>query len=612
MGIVRLLDAQTIDKIAAGEVVERPASVIKELLENSIDSGANIISVEIKNGGIDYIRVTDNGSGIDRSDVKNAFLRHATSKIRTAEELLSIHSLGFRGEALSSISAVSHVELLTKTKSDVCGIRYVIEGSREMAFEDVGVPDGTTMIVKNLFYNVPARRKFLKTAMTEASYISEIMEHIMLSHPDISFKYTVNGNVKLQTKGDGDIKSVIYELYGRDVLSLMVPVSYSDETLSLKGYIGKPEMARSNHNYEIYFVNNRVIRSTLINRALDEAYKSYLMLHKFPYAILYIDVSPELIDVNVHPTKMEVRFLEADKLYNAVVNSVKDALSEKELIWDVSVEKELSRPSRVIKEDINPEPFEVKHLEDMGFPHKVQPTEIKTAETQMTENFDEKPGIMPEDRHSENIEDKPIIYEQMRFISEEARKSHKLIGQLFDTYWLVEFDSNLYIIDQHAAHEKIRYERLVKKYRENVNDSQMISPSIIVTLSTQEENTLNTYSEEFKKAGFEIEHFGGNEYAIYGVPSELYGLKAGDYFNELLDVLAQERTHNDMDVILAHLASVSCKGAIKAGNRISVLEADTLIDELLSLENPYNCPHGRPVIISFSKSELEKKFKRIL
>lgn len=587
MGIVRLLDAQTIDKIAAGEVVERPASVIKELLENSIDSGADIISVEIKNGGIDYIRVTDNGSGIDRSDVRNAFLRHATSKIRSAEELLSIHSLGFRGEALSSISAVSHVELLTKTKSDVCGVRYVIEGSKEMAFEDVGVPDGTTMIVKNLFYNVPARRKFLKTAMTEASYISEIMEHIMLSHPNISFKYIVNGNVKLQTKGDGDIKSVIYELYGRDVLSLMVPVAYSDETISLKGYIGKPEMARSNHNYEIYFVNNRVIRSTLINRALDEAYKSYLMLHKFPYAILYIDVSPKLIDVNVHPTKMEVRFLEADKLYNAVVSSVKEALSEKELIWDVSVQKDLSRPLKVIKEDINPEPFEVRHLEDMGFFNKNRPTEIKETE-------------------------KPVVYEQMRFISKEARKSHKLIGQLFDTYWLVEFDSNLYIIDQHAAHEKIRYERLVKKYRESVNDSQMISPSIIVTLSTQEENTLNTYSEEIKKAGFEIEHFGGNEYAIYGVPSELYGLKEGDYFNELLDVLSSERTHDDMDNILAHLASVSCKGAIKAGNRISVLEADALIDELLSLENPYNCPHGRPVIISFGKSELEKKFKRIL
>lgn len=587
MGIVRLLDAQTIDKIAAGEVVERPASVIKELLENSIDSGADIISVEIKNGGIDYIRVTDNGSGIDRSDVRNAFLRHATSKIRSAEELLSIHSLGFRGEALSSISAVSHVELLTKTKSDVCGVRYVIEGSKEMAFEDVGVPDGTTMIVKNLFYNVPARRKFLKTAMTEASYISEIMEHIMLSHPNISFKYIVNGNVKLQTKGDGDIKSVIYELYGRDVLSLMVPVAYSDETISLKGYIGKPEMARSNHNYEIYFVNNRVIRSTLINRALDEAYKSYLMLHKFPYAILYIDVSPKLIDVNVHPTKMEVRFLEADKLYNAVVSSVKEALSEKELIWDVSVQKDLSRPLKVIKEDINPEPFEVRHLEDIGFFNKNQPTEIKETE-------------------------KPVVYEQMRFISKEARKSHKLIGQLFDTYWLVEFDSNLYIIDQHAAHEKIRYERLVKKYRESVNDSQMISPSIIVTLSTQEENTLNTYSEEIKKAGFEIEHFGGNEYAIYGVPSELYGLKEGDYFNELLDVLSSERTHDDMDNILAHLASVSCKGAIKAGNRISVLEADALIDELLSLENPYNCPHGRPVIISFGKSELEKKFKRIL
>lgn len=605
MGIVRLLDAQTIDKIAAGEVVERPSSVVKELLENSIDSGANVITVEIKNGGIDYIRVTDNGSGIDRSDVKTAFLRHATSKIKSAEDLVSVLSLGFRGEALSSISAVSKVELLTKTKTDVCGLRYVIEGSREMAFEDAGVPDGTTIIVKNLFFNVPVRRKFLKTAMTEGSYISEIMEHIMLSHPEISFKYIINGNVKLQTKGDGDVKAVIYELYGRDVMSLMIPVEYKDDNIHIHGYVGKPEMARSNHNYEIYFVNNRVIKSTLINRAIDEAYKAYLMLHKYPYAILYFDIPSDMIDVNVHPTKMEVRFLEADRFYNAIVECIKSALSHKELIWDVSNEKSIDKPIRTVSEDINPEPFEVKHLEDVKKEY-----EIKKAEPIIISNDHET--SIPDILEFEETEIEESKFEQINFLSEEARKRHVLIGQLFDTYWLVEFDGNFYIIDQHAAHEKIRYERLVSKYRNDVNDSQMISPPIIITLSLQEENVLKSYTDEFKKAGFEIEHFGGNEYALYGVPSELYGLKEGDYFNELLDVLSTEKTHNDIDSILAHLASTSCKGAIKAGNKISLAEADALIDELLSLENPYNCPHGRPVIISLSKAELEKKFKRIL
>lgn len=590
MGPIRLLDAQTIDKIAAGEVVERPASVVKELLENAIDAGSTIISVEIKNGGIDYIRVTDNGSGIARADVKTAFLRHATSKITSAEELLSVRSLGFRGEALSSISAVSRVELFTKTANDISGIRYVIEGSREMAFEDVGVPDGTTIIVKNLFYNVPARRKFLKTAMTEGSYISEIMEHIMLSHPDISFKYIVNGSVKLQTKGDNDAKSVIYELFGRDVLSLMVPVSFSDGNVCISGYVGKPELARNNHNYEIYFVNNRYIKSSLVNRALDEAYKSYLMLHKYPYAVLYFDIPSEMIDVNVHPTKMEVRFLESEKLYDMIVSAVTDALSTKELIWDVSVKKEINKPVKTVSEDIIPEPFEVKRL-DMVLPS------VKTVEIK------EEKEIEPEIQET---------FEQIRFLSEEARPKHKLIGQVFDTYWLVEYESSFYIIDQHAAHEKIRYEKLVKNYRQNVSDSQLISPPIIVSLTLAEENVLKNYFEEFKKAGFEIEHFGGTEYAIYGVPTELYGIKEGDYFNELLDALTLERTHKDMDFILAHLASVSCKGAIKAGNRISFSEADALIKELLTLENPYNCPHGRPVIISYSKSELEKKFKRIL
>lgn len=596
MSSIRLLDAQTIDKIAAGEVVERPASVVKELLENSIDAGSSVITVEIKNGGIDYIRVTDNGHGIDRTDIKTAFLRHATSKIKSAEDLTSILSLGFRGEALSSISAVSRVELLTKISSDNCGVRYVIEGSRELAFEDVGVPNGTTMIVKNLFYNVPARRKFLKTAMTEGSYISEIMEHIMLSHPEISFKYIVNGTVKLQSKGDSDIKSVIYEIYGRDILSLMLPVEYHDGNISISGYVGKPEIARNNHNYEVYFVNKRVIKSTLINRAVDEAYKAYLMLHKYPYAFLCFDIPSDMIDVNVHPTKLEVRFLEADRFYSDIVTAIKDALTKKELIWDLSEEKIIDKPSRIIKEDINPEPFEEKRIEEIN----------------LVRDFTNVNVLIPEKENIDITNKKDEQFEQVSFLSEISRKSHKLIGQLFDTYWLVEFDSNFYIIDQHAAHEKIRYERLIKKYRENKSASQMISPAIIVTLSPVEENTLKCYFDEIKSAGFEIEYFGGNEYAICGVPNELYGISEGEYFNELLDVLSSERTHNDMDSVLAHLASVSCKGAIKAGNKISMTEASAMIDELLNLDNPYNCPHGRPVIISYSQAAIEKKFKRIL
>lgn len=603
MSSIRLLDAQTIDKIAAGEVVERPASVVKELLENSIDAGASIITVEIKNGGIDYIRVTDNGNGLEREDIKTAFLRHATSKIKSAEDLASILSLGFRGEALSSISAVSRVELLTKTRTDNCGVRYVIEGSRELIFEDAGVPDGTTMIVKNLFYNVPARRKFLKTAMTEGSYISEIMEHIMLSHPEISFKFIANGTVKHQTKGDSDIKSVIYEIYGRDVMSLMLPVEYVDGDIAIRGFVGKPELARNNHNYEVYFVNNRVIKSTLINRAVDEAYKAYLMLHKYPYAFLYFDIPSDMIDVNVHPTKMEIRFLEADRFYNDVVSAIKDALTKKELIWNITEDKKIEKPIKTFSDKINPEPFEKKHIEE------IKHTDYY-ANNIVSDNSTSENNIIPSIINSDCKDE--IQFEQISFLSQASRCKHKLIGQVFDTYWLVEFDSSLYIIDQHAAHEKIRYERLIKKYRENKCYSQMISPSIIITLTTVEENTLNAYSEEIKSAGFEIEHFGGNEYAICGVPNELYGISEGAYFNELLDLLSAERTHNDMDSILAYLASASCKGAIKAGNTISFSEASALIDELLKLDNPYNCPHGRPVIVSFSKSELEKKFKRIL
>ncbi len=590
MSHIHVLDKQTIDQIAAGEVVERPKSVVKELVENAIDAGSDQITVEIRNGGIDYIRITDNGCGIEKEDIKSAFLRHATSKIQSIDDLLRVSSLGFRGEALSSIASVAKVELLTKTNDDICGIRYVIEGGREMILEEAGVPNGTTVLVKNLFYNIPARRKFLKTAVTEGTYVSTAMEQILLSHPEIAFKYIVNGSVKLQTNGDGDVKNVLYQIYGRDIISRMLPIEHTGENISISGYIGKPELSRSNHNFEIFFVNGRCIASTLLNRAVDEAFKSYMMVHKYPYVVLYFSIPGEYLDVNVHPAKLEIRFLKAEEVYQAVIYAIRSALANSELIPEENtVEKaiEAVKPPRFIL----PEPFERKHIADV----------VLSEENPYQSAMDDAEEVIPE-----------TVSEQISFLSEPAQKRHRLIGQIFDTYWLVEYDEKLFLIDQHAAHEKIRYERLVKHYRESANDAQYLNPPIIVSFTMQEADTYRKYRENFETVGFEIEHFGGNEYAVRSVPTELYGLREADYLKELLDSLSEDRSSADMESILARLATISCKGAIKAGNRISFAEADTLLNELMALENPYNCPHGRPVIIAFSKTDLEKKFKRIV
>lgn len=600
MSRICVLDAGTIDQIAAGEVVERPASVVKELLENAIDADATAITCEIKGGGIDYIRITDNGSGIQKDEIQTAFLRHATSKISSAEDLLTVHSLGFRGEALSSISAVSKVELMTKTKAELCGYRYVTEGGREMVLEACGIPDGTTFIVRNLFFNVPARRKFLKSTVTESSSIAELMEHLMLSHPEISFKFIVNGKVKLQTAGDGQVENVIYQLYGRDVLKLMVPIEMAGDDFTLRGYVGRPEMTRGNRNYEIFFVNGRNIRSTLLNRALDEAYQPYLMLHQYPYAILYLNIDAQLLDVNVHPTKMEVRFLNGEQIYQALVAAVREGLKRRELI-PVSQEPATPTPAVPTADEILPEPFETKARELFlqkpalsVFEQPIFRVNDATAEA-------DAPVSVPESG-----------YAQQSFLTEEARARHQLIGQLFDTYWLVEHGAKLYVIDQHAAHEKIRYEHLLSQCRSGKQDVQMMNPPIIMSLTLREMEILETYNDIFRAAGFEIESFGGSEYALYGVPTELYGLKEADYFVELLDTLSDSAGKADSERVLAHLASVSCKGAVKAGMKLSDAEANEMIDALLRLENPFHCPHGRPIIVSMTKTELEKKFKRIV
>lgn len=591
---INILDSNTIDKIAAGEVVERPSAVVKELVENSIDANADAVTIEIKDGGISFIRITDNGEGIDRSQVKKAFMRHATSKIKSVEDLISVTSLGFRGEALSSISAVSKVEFLTKTKTDFIGTRYVVEGGRECVFEDAGIPDGTTIIVRDLFFNVPARKKFLKSPSSEGNNITELIEHMVLSHPNISFKYIYNGNVKLQSSGKNDIKSCIYNVYGRDIANGLIEVKSIRDDISIHGFIGKPELARATRNFEIYFVNNRFIKSTLIDRALEEAYKDYLMLHKYPTVFLYFEIPSHLIDVNVHPTKREIRFFEGEALKCYIVDVIKNALINKELIKEI-VEEHHEKPS-VKESEINKEPFEtINHIIESSY-NNYYSSEI--------EKEDESTDINDKNEQLTLFDDK--------FISEESIKKHRIIGQLFNTYWLIEFENKLFIVDQHAAHEKVNYERLIKKLRNNENCSQNIYPPIVVSLSNAEAQYVTKYNENFLNVGFTIEHFGGLDYTISTVPMELLSQNPADYFHEMLDELMEGKNSKETETVNLKIATMACKASVKGNMHLSVFEADKLISELLTLENPYNCPHGRPTIISFSKYEIEKMFKRIV
>ncbi len=594
-GDIYALDEGTINRIAAGEVVERPLSIVKELVENALDAGATAVTIEIRDGGISLIRVTDNGSGIKKDQVRTAFLRHTTSKIRNASDLISITSLGFRGEALSSIASIAQVELLSKTKDELTGVRYCIEGSRETVFDDAGVPQGTTVIVRNIFFNTPARRKFLKTAVTEGGYISDYMEKVMLCAPDTAFKYMVNGSVKLQSFGNSSPLDIIYSVYGRDVMENMLPVKENMGPMTVKGFIGKPVLARASRSFEIYFVNGRYIKSKQISSALDEAYKPYLMLHRYPFVILYLELPYDEIDVNVHPSKMEVRFLDSEPVCRLITEAVRQALRNQDMT--VSVKNETEKPP-VITEVI-PEPFEVKRRETLFVREEGS---FEKKETEKTLSYEES----PKDAAQLNL------FSEERFLSEESLPRHRIIGQLFKTYWLIELDDELFIIDQHAAHEKVNYERLVKQLHEKNVTSQFINPPIIVTLSKSEETVLLERLEHFRECGFEIESFGGSEYRISAIPTDLYGLTPTEYFHDVLDELSSKKPGGDMDEVLHRIATVSCKSAVKGNTVLSPDEAKALIDELMKLENPYHCPHGRPVIIKFSKTEIEKMFKRIV
>lgn len=693
MGKIALLDKNTIDKIAAGEVVERPASVVKELTENAIDAGATMITVELKEGGSTLVRITDNGSGIAAEDVKTAFLRHSTSKIRTVEDLLTAGSLGFRGEALSSISAVAQVELITKTKDSFVGTRYLIDGGVEQTIEEAGCPDGTTFLIRNLFYNVPARRKFLKSAMSEAGLCSDLMQRMALSRPEISYKFINNGKIVLQTFGNGNLKEVIYQIYGREITSNLLEIDHIEESAGIRvyGFLGKPVVSRGNRNYETYFINGRYIKSGVIGKAIEEGYRSYMMQHKYPFTVLHISMDTAMLDVNVHPAKLEVRFSDSEAVYYAVYHAVRDALAGKNMIPQVGFGKEEKSTSVELPgRETKPEQFETVRMaqqmrkaptagwseersktawvkeaaapyegkkreddshsstnvdlcrNDTGIQTSCAPkkkkdavaeglyaperTDAATEKMPVQEKTDavaeEKPDVRPPEPVAAALQNKPValepqetIQEQLELpnlLGEETKKEYRIIGQLFATYWLIEMEGQLFMIDQHAAHEKILFEQTMRRIREKEMLTQQIAPPYIASLSIREEEVLKAQAEVLKSLGFEFEHFGGREYKVTGVPADLCGLTGGELFMQLLDELVAEKLHGSPEVLVEKVASMSCKAAVKGNMVLSELEAKAMIDLLLTLDNPYHCPHGRPTTISMSKQEIEKKFKRIV
>ena len=679
---IAVLDESTIDKIAAGEVIERPSSVVKELVENAIDAGATAVTAEIKDGGISLIRITDNGEGIAKDQISTAFLRHATSKITKVEDLLSVSSLGFRGEALSSIAAVCQVEVITKTAGTLLGTRYRIEGGQEILTEEIGAPDGTTFLVNNIFYNTPARKKFLKSAMTEAGYISELMERMALSHPEIAFKFINNRQTRLHTSGNHNLKDIIYGIYGRDIAANLLPVKAEGAFGRLEGFVGKPVISRGNRNFENYFVNGRYVKSKIITKAIEDAYKTFMMQHKYPFTALHFTIPGDLLDVNVHPTKLELRFSNQEEIYQIVYDTVRQALSSRELIPDVGVEREpkkaelpkYKKPAQV------PEPFQLPKAKPqssftahviresapsygnlhtatsdpavvhaskqmaVSMQNPVSTQDQTKAELPKTEkvprplpqmfqkqNTEPASKSVPETEKGEVSEtaekpEKPFEQEITReiqkaeqmelfddkLLSQQNVKQHTVIGQVFDTYWIVQFQDKMYLIDQHAAHEKVLYEQTMKRLKDHTFTSQRISPPVILTLSLKEEEALKMHMDVFEKLGFGIEPFGGMEYALSAIPDNLFGITERSLFLEILDDLVDQSVRGTPQSVLEKVASMSCKAAVKGNHRMSTKEAHALIDELLTLDNPYNCPHGRPTIISMSKYELEKKFKRIV
>lgn len=622
---IQVLDQETINKIAAGEVIERPSSVVKELVENAIDAGATAVTIEIKDGGISFIRITDNGSGISKDDIPMAFLRHSTSKIKSIEDLMNVSSLGFRGEALSSIAAVSQVELITKTADDFTGSRYVIEGGNEISLEEVGAPDGTTFIVRNLFYNTPVRRKFLKTAATEAGYVNALIEHLSLSHPDISFRFINNNQNKLHTSGNMNLKDIIYGVYGRDITSNLMEISGKTQDVEITGFIGKPVICRGNRGYENYYINGRYIKSSIITKAIEEAYKGYIMPHNYPFTAIHFKINPSIMDVNVHPTKMELRFSKNEFVYRFVLETVKECLANRELAARVKLPD--SKPYQAPRIEPPRESFynstessvkqkTVNENQTAGFIKNITDY-TKMPPTRLPEPFEIKRSdeMIKEDKKIYEAEKKQEAEQLSMFdtplMSEKAKADYRIIGQLFETYWLIEYEDKFYMMDQHAAHEKILYERFMNHLKVKDMDTQMIMPPVIIELNMQQEDAYKRNKQAFSRLGFEIEEFGGNAYKVNGLPAGLPNINLKQMLIDMIDGLTDDNS-TDLDIITERVATMSCKAAVKGNNKLSFEEAKELIEELMQAENPYNCPHGRPTLIVMSKYEVERKFKRIL
>lgn len=644
MSRIQLLDNATIDKIAAGEVVERPSSVVKELVENAIDAGATAVTVEIKDGGISFLRVTDNGKGIPSDQIREAFLRHATSKIRTSDDLNNIHSLGFRGEALSSIAAVSQVEMMTKTKDSLMGVHYRIEGSKETGYSEVGVPDGTTIIVKNIFFNTPARRKFLKTATTEGGYIADLCEHLAMSKPEVSFRFIANNQVKFHTSGNGDIREIIYRIFGKDFIKEIIPIDCKAEGIHLQGYLGKPALNRSNRNFENCFINGRYVKSTFLFKAIEEGYRAYLMQHKFPFAVLYFTIDTDKVDVNVHPTKMDIRITDSQIYYDFIVKSISETLSKPEMIPSIEQPETLSKPPKRerVERSTVPEPFEQKRMqeykvkEDFSYitnrvfgeevpivPPLANTDRISVENTKQTETLETK---TTDSNHSDALKMQETstftestvtesvqmnLFEE-KILKQENRDKFEILGQIFQTYWLVRYEEQLLFVDQHAAHEKVKYEKLMKSIKEKEVISQTLQPPLVLHLTQKEEAALEEYRSYFEALGFVWEDFGSHSIAMRQMPVELYGKSEKRFFEEILDQLVENGCKGTPEVIQEKIASMACKSAVKGNQTTHPSEMKALLEQLFEAENPYHCPHGRPTIISMSKTDLEKKFKRIV
>ena len=601
MAAIRVLDEYTINKIAAGEVVEKPLAVVKELVENAIDAGSSLITVEIKNGGIDFIRITDNGSGIPADEIRMAFERHATSKITAIDDLNTLKSLGFRGEALASIAAVSKVECITKPSDSLTGINYTINGGKEQELKEIGCPLGTTFVVRDIFYNVPARRKFLKTPVTEGSYITELVEKIAMSHPDIAFKYINNGQLKLQTKGNNSLKDVIYSIYGRDITANLLEFSLESDIINVTGLIGRPVISRGIRNYISCFINGRYIRNNILYKAVEEGYSGYKMVHRFPFAVLNISIDSSLMDVNVHPSKMEVRFSEADRIFSLLCNGIRETLKENDIIPDVKIEKTSTQPETFVKEKIAaPEPFETNRMKTIKNNDNIAPANEYVRESAAEYNS----------KKSVTVQDTLFDISGMKH---EEKKNYRVAGCVFSTYWIIEYNDEMYIMDQHAAHEKVMFEKFMKKMKPGNAASQILSPQIILTLSQTEADVINNHYEDFVSAGFEINHFGGNEYAVSAVPAEIPGISSEKALLDLIGMISEEKNISQSEsAFVEKIASMSCKAAVKGGRRISDREAYELVNSLFELENPFCCPHGRPTMIKMTKYELEKQFGRIV